>query len=91
MINFLEFSFILFFLHSLNKKRMKIVTYQKTRFVYALKILSRKFTTESSFAHFYTKQSGFIYAELQFISMHKKIKIKPPGIDPVSYTLLYEQ
>jgi len=42
---------------------MKILAYQKTRFVYALKILSRKFTTESSFAHFYTKQSGFIYAE----------------------------
>ena len=71
---------------------IKIVAYQnKPRFVYAVKILSRYFTTESSLAHFCATQSGFIYAELQFIGMQKKIKFKPPGIDPVSYTLLYEQ
>ena len=54
---------------------MKIVAYQKKpRFVYAVKILSRYFTTESSLAHFCAIQSGFIYAELQFISMQKKFK-----------------
>ena len=67
---------------------MKIIAYQKKpRFVYAVKILSRYFTTESSLAHFCATQSGFIYAELNA----KKLKLKPPGIDPVSYTLLYEQ